>query len=264
MNKIEEIAECFGEKTAEISIKMLHAKECRAGVYPVILHSGICGILFHEACGHSLEATNVLNNTTEFSNKMGKQIANSNVTLVDNGRAKQGWGSSKIDDEGTRTRENILIREGVLQSYLTDRRSAEILKVPRTGNARRENYTYMPTARMTNTYLVGNEKEENLFQDVREGVYVVSVGGGSVNTVTGEFNFSVNEGYWITQGEIAYPVRGASIIGQGSEVLNNIEKVSGNSKLELGMCIAKSGKIPVGIGQPKIKVSKMIIGGTRM
>lgn len=256
---------CFnewGKQFVDKTINMLYAEECPAGKFPVIINSGFGGVLFHEACGHSLESSNIINNATGYMEKLGKKIAAESVTLVDDGSIAGAWGSNSIDDEGTETRRNILIEHGELKGIMVDYNGAELLKLKKTGNGRRQNYTYMPVARMTNTFIEaasGNEKD--LFKGVDKGLYVANVGGGSVNTVTGEYNFSVTEGYWIENGKIAYPVKGASLIGKGNETLLNIEKISNDLRIEHGMCIAKSGKIPVGIGQPQIKIAEMIIGG---
>lgn len=254
----------FGKYAAQTAVNMLHASECPSGIYPVVIENGLGGVIFHEACGHLLESDNAVKSYSEFSNKMGDRIAADCVTYVDDGRKRGGWGSSCIDDEGTATQHTIIIKDGILQTYLSDKLGAEKLGQKCTGNGRRQNYTCIPSARMTNTYIVGGADEpDSLFKGIKEGLYVKDVGGGSANVVTGEFNFSVTEGYWIENGKIGYPVRGASLMGKSSEVLINIEKVANDLELGQGMCVSKSGKLPVGIGQPRIKVSNMLIGGKK-
>lgn len=254
----------FGESAAKTAINMLHASECPSGTYPVVIENGFGGVIFHEACGHTLETSNIVNNYAEFGNKIDKKIAADCVTYVDDGTITGGWGSSSIDDEGTTTQQTIIIKNGILQTYLSDKLGAEKLNQKRTGNGRRQNYTCIPTSRMTNTYIMGGSDDpDSLLVGIKEGLYVKDVGGGSANVVSGEFNFTVTEGYWIENGKISYPVKGASLIGKSSEVLMDIEKIANNLKMGQGMCVSKSGKIPVGVGQPRIKVSNILIGGKR-
>ena len=246
-------------KTAHI---MLHAKNCPAGKMPVAIDNGFGGVIFHEACGHSLEATAVAKGNSVFCDKLGQQIASSKITAIDDGTMKNHWGSSNIDDEGTPTRRNVLIENGILKSYMVDKLNARRMNTEVTGSSRRQSYKYEPTSRMTNTYIApGEDKVEDIIKSIDDGLYAKKMGGGSVNPVTGEFNFAVSEGYLVKNGEITEPVRGASLIGKGSEILMDIDMVSDNVAQAEGMCGSKSGSIPVNVGQPMIRVKSITVGG---
>lgn len=246
-------------KTAHI---MLNAKNCPAGKMPVAIDNGFGGVIFHEACGHSLEATSVAKGNSVFADKLGKQIASTKITAIDDGTMKNHWGSSNIDDEGTPTQKNILIENGVLKSYMVDKLNARRMNCEVTGSSRRQSYKFEPTSRMTNTYIApGTDKIEDIIKSIDYGLYAKKMGGGSVNPVTGEFNFAVSEGYLVKNGEIVEPVRGASLIGKGSEVLMDIDMVSDNVAQAEGMCGSKSGSIPVNVGQPMIRVKSITVGG---
>ena len=246
-------------KTAHI---MLHAKNCPAGKMPVAIDNGFGGVIFHEACGHSLEATAVAKGNSVFCDKLGQQIASSKITAIDDGTMKNHWGSSNIDDEGTPTRRNVLIENGILKSYIVDKLNARRMNTEVTGSSRRQSYKYEPTSRMTNTYIApGEDKVEDIIKSIDDGLYAKKMGGGSVNPVTGEFNFAVSEGYLVKNGEITEPVRGASLIGKGSEILMDIDMVSDNVAQAEGMCGSKSGSIPVNVGQPMIRVKSITVGG---
>ena len=246
-------------KTAHI---MLHAKNCPAGKMPVAIDNGFGGVIFHEACGHSLEATAVAKGNSVFCDKLGQQIASSKITAIDDGTMKNHWGSSNIDDEGTPTRRNVLIENGILKSYMVDKLNARRMNTEVTGSSRRQSYKYEPTSRMTNTYIApGEDKVEDIIKSIDDGLYAKKMGGGSVNPVTGEFNFAVSEGYLVKNGEITEPVRGASLIAKGSEILMDIDMVSDNVAQAEGMCGSKSGSIPVNVGQPMIRVKSITVGG---
>lgn len=246
-------------KTAHI---MLHAKNCPAGKMPVAIDNGFGGVIFHEACGHSLEATAVAKGNSVFCDKLGQQIASSKITAIDDGTMKNHWGSSNIDDEGTPTRRNVLIENGILKSYMVDKLNGRRMKIDPTGSSRRQSYKFAPTSRMTNTFIApGNDKVEDIIKSIDDGLYAKKMGGGSVNPVTGEFNFAVAEGYLVKNGEIKEAVRGASLIGKGSEVLMNIDMVGDNLAQAQGMCGSVSGSIPTNVGQPMIRVKEITVGG---
>ena len=250
------------KETVHYALEKLNAKECPSGEMPVIIGNGFGGVIFHEACVHSLEATSVAKGSSVFSNMLGKTIASSKVTIADDGTLKHEWGSLNIDDEGAPTRRNILIKEGVLTSYLIDYINSRIMKSPPTSSGRRESYKYSPTSRMTNTFLLkGKDKIEDMISSIKYGLYAKNLGGGSVNTSTGDFNFAVNEAYLIEDGHITTPVKGASLIGTGSEILKRVSMVSDDLELGAGMCGSISGNIPVTVGQPTIKVDKILVGG---
>ena len=254
------------EATAHIAAKqavtMLHAPVCPAGVMPVVIDNGFGGVIFHEACGHSLEATSVAIGTSEFAGKLGQKIAADCVTAIDDGTMPNEWGSENIDDEGTPTTKLVLIENGVLKNYMIDRLNGRRMQMPVTGNGRRQDYSFAPTSRMRNTYIAaGNDDENEIISSMGDGLYAKSMGGGSVNPATGEFNFSVSEGYLVKDGKIVHPVRGASLIGRGSEILTRIDRVGKDMQMAQGMCGSLSGSVPTNVGQPMIRVSSITVGG---
>ncbi len=251
-----------GKEAARIAHTMLHAKNCPAGNMTVAIDNGFGGVIFHEACGHALEATAVAKGNSVFANKLGQQIASTKVTAIDDGTIPNAWGSLNIDDEGNKTQKNVLIENGILKGYMIDKLNARRMKMEATGSSRRQSYKYQPTSRMTNTYIAaGSDNSEDIIKSIDEGLYAKKLGGGSVNPVTGEFNFAVQEGYLVKNGVIQEPVRGASLIGKGSEVLMDIDMVGNNLELAQGMCGSSSGSIPTNVGQPMIRVKKMTVGG---
>ena len=251
-----------GIKAAKQAVTMAGAGYCPAGVMPVAIENGFGGVIFHEACGHSLEATGVALGQSQFAGKLGQQIANEKVTAIDDGTIPNAWGSINIDDEGTPARKNVLIEKGVLKSYMIDKFNGRRMGMASTGNARRQSYNYTPTSRMTNTYIApGDDKNEDIIASIEYGLYAASMGGGSVNPVTGEFNFAVNEGYMIRNGKICEPVRGASLVGKGSEIIQNIDMVGSDLDMGTGMCGSSSGSVPTNVGQPLVRVSTITVGG---
>ena len=251
-----------GEKAAKQALTMVRAGYCPAGVMPVAIESGFGGVIFHEACGHSLEASSVAYGRSQFAGKLGQQIANEKVTAIDDGTIPNAWGSINFDDEGTPARKNVLIEKGVLKSYMVDKMGGRRMGMEPTGNARRQSYAYTPTSRMTNTYIApGSDQNEDIIASMEYGLYCKEMGGGSVNPVTGEFNFAVNEGYIVRNGAVCEPVRGASLVGKGSEVIQNIDMVGTDLAMGQGMCGSSSGRIPTNVGQPLIRVSSITVGG---
>ena len=252
----------YGREAARTAHTMLHAKNCPAGKMAVAIDNGFGGVIFHEACGHSLEATSVAKGNSVFANKLGEQIASTKVTAIDDGTIPNAWGSINIDDEGNPSNKNILIQDGILKSYMVDKLNGRRMGMDVTGNSRRQSYKYAPTSRMTNTYIAAGEDDpKEIIKSISDGLYAKKLGGGSVNPVTGEFNFAVAEGYLVKDGEIQEPVRGASLIGKGSEVLMNIDMVGTNMEQAQGMCGSSSGSIPVNVGQPMIRVKEITVGG---
>ncbi len=252
----------IGEKAAVQALTMLDADYCKAGTKTVAIENGFGGVIFHEACGHSLEATSVATNRSQFAGKLGQQIANPKVTAVDDGTIPNAWGSINIDDEGTPSRRNVLIENGILKSYMIDKFNARRMGMDITGNARRQGYSYVPTSRMTNTFIEnGPDKNEDIIASIEDGIYAKEMGGGSVNPLTGAFNFAVREGYIIRNGKICEPVRGASLVGNGKDILMNIDMVGQNLATGQGMCGSSSGSIPTDVGQPLIRVSSITVGG---
>ena len=254
--------ERYAVEAARTAVTMLHAKECPAGKMTVAIDNGFGGVIFHEACGHSLEATSVAKGNSEFAGKLGEQIASTKVTAIDDGTIPNSWGSINIDDEGTPSNKNILIENGILKGYMIDKLNGRRMNMAPTGNSRRQSYKYAPTSRMTNTYIqAGTDKPEDIIKSIENGLYAKKMGGGSVNPVTGEFNFNVAEGYLVKDGVIGDAVRGASLIGKGSQVLMDIDMVGTNGLQAQGMCGSSSGSVPVNVGQPMIRVKEITVGG---
>ena len=250
------------ENLATSAIKKLSAKPCPSGEMPVIIGPGFGAVIFHEACGHSMEATTVSYNTSILSGKLNEKIASSKVSIIDDGTLKAKWGTTVYDDEGNKTRKNVLIKNGVLKGYLIDYLNNRKMNMAITGSGRRESYKYAPTSRMNNTYLVkGHDKIEDMIKSVKYGIYAVNMGGGSVDPVTGDFNFAVNEAYLIENGKITDMVLGGSLIGNTLDILNNVSMVSDDLSFDTGFCGSVSGNVPVTIGEPTILVSKILVGG---
>lgn len=255
---IEEIA----KEAARSAVTMLRAENCPSGKMPVIMDNGFGGVIFHEACGHGLEAAAISKNASVFANKIGQKIASDKLTAIDDGTIAGSWGSINVDDEGIASQKNILIENGVLKNYMVDRYNGSLIGMKPTGSSRRESYKYVPVSRMTNTYIAaGTDKKEDIIADTEYGLYAKYMGGGSVNPASGDFNFAVSEAYIVRNGKICEPVRGATLIGKGAEVLLNIDRISDNLALAEGMCGASSGSVPVCVGQPMLRVQNITVGG---
>ena len=251
-----------GKDVARQAITMLTAKECPSGKMPVVIGNGFGGVLFHEACGHPLEASSVAKNVSVFSGKLGQQIASPLVSAVDDGTIMNEWGSNNIDDEGNPTQKTVLIKDGILTNYLIDDFNGRRMGEKGNGACRRQSYKFEPTSRMSNTYIDnGTTNPEDIIKATKLGLYAKSLGGGSVNPATGEFNFACSEAYIIRDGKVCEPVRGASLIGSGKDILMKIDMVGNDLKLAQGMCGAGSGHIPVDVGQPTLRISEITVGG---
>lgn len=256
--------EDYAKEAARTAKTMVFAGLCPSGKMPVVIDNGFGGVIFHEACGHGLEATSVAKGTSVFTDKIDEKIASNMVTAIDDGTIPNAWGSQNIDDEGTPMRKNLLIENGVLKEYLIDKINGKKMNMPSTGSGRRQSYKYAPTARMTNTYIAaGKQSLEEIIKNTEYGLYTKYMGGGSVNTATGDFNFAVSEGYIIKNGKIDKPVRGATLIGNGPEILKKIDMVGNNLAHGQGMCGSLSGSIPTNVGQPAIRVKSMTVGGRK-
>lgn len=254
--------EAYAKESARMAKTMIYADYCPSGKMPVIIDNDFGGVLFHEACGHGLEATSVAKKTSVFTDKIGEQVASKLVTAIDDGTIPNAWGSLNIDDEGANTRRNVLIENGILKGYMIDKLNGRRMGMESTGSGRRESYRYAPTSRMTNTYIAaGHSTKEEIIANTEYGLYARYLGGGSVNTSTGDFNFSVREGYIIKNGKIDKPVRGATLIGTGLDVLGKIDMVGNNLGHGQGVCGSLSGKVPANVGQPTIRVKEMTVGG---
>ena len=254
--------EKYAKETSRIAVTMVNAKYSPSGRMPVIIDNGFGGVIFHEASGHGLEATSVAKGLSVYCGKIGTQVASTLVTAIDDGTISNEWGSINIDDEGTPSKRNILIENGILKGYMIDKLNARRMKMDITGSSRRQSYRYAPTSRMTNTYIDnGKSTPEEIIANTERGLYAKYMGGGSVNPSTGEFNFAVMEGYIVENGKIKEPVRGATLIGKGIDVLMKIDMVGNNLSFGQGMCGSLSGSIPTNVGQPMIRVSEITVGG---
>lgn len=243
-------------------IDKLYAKNCVGKNMPVILGPGFGAVIFHEACGHAMEAAATANNQSVLSGKIGEKIATDKVTIIDDGTIKGLWGTTKIDDEGYSTQKNVLIENGILKNYLNDEINNRILNMNITGSSRRENYKFAPVSRMNNTYLKpGTDKIEDMIKSIDFGLYAVDLGGGSVDPETGEFNFACETAYMIRDGKVKECVKGATLLGNTLEILSNVEMISDNLEYGVGNCGASSGWVPVTIGQPTVKISNILVGG---
>ncbi len=254
----------YATDAARMAVTMLNAKPCPSGKMPVVIDNGFGGVIFHEACGHGLEATSVAKNLSVFSNRLGEQVASPLVTAIDDGTIKNAWGSLNIDDEGNPTQKNVLIENGILKGYLIDELNGRRMNMKATGSSRRQSYRYAPTSRMTNTFIAnGPHTLDEMIQNTEYGLYAKHMGGGSVSPATGDFNFAVTEGYIIRDGKICEPVRGATLIGNGPEILHEIDYVGNNLAQAQGMCGSASGSIPTNVGQPALRVKNITVGGAK-
>lgn len=260
-----EVLAVYAKRAAGRAKNMLGARPSPVGRLPVIIANGFGGLFFHEACGHSLEGSAVADGCSEFAGMLGQKIASDKVTLIDDGSIAGEWGSLGVDDEGVLTQENVLIENGVLKGYLLDRLSARKLRLSPTGSARRENYRFAPVSRMTNTYIApGKDRLEDMVGSIEKGLYVKDINAGSVDPVTGEFNFNTGETYLIEKGRVTVPLMSATLIGTGRDILPRIDMVSGDFKMEQGYCFAGSGQLPIGAGQPAVRITEMTVGGKEL
>ena len=256
--------EAEAREASRIAKTMLFASYAPSGKFPVVIDNRFGGVIFHEACGHGLEASSVAKENSIFAGKMGQMIASPLVSAVDDGTLPNEWGSLTIDDEGHKTQRNLLIENGILKGYLVDKLNGRRMGIKSTGSGRRESYKYAPTSRMTNTFILnGKSSFDEIIKNTEYGIYAKNMGGGSVNPATGDFNFAVMEGYIIRNGEICEPVRGATLIGNGGEVLKKIDMVGNNLGFGQGMCGSSSGSIPTNVGEPTIRVSEITVGGRK-
>ncbi len=243
----------------------LEAEPAPAGTMPVVLGPGWPGVLLHEAVGHGLEGDFNRKGTSMFANRMGQQVAGSGVTVVDDGTLAGRRGSLNIDDEGTPTGYNTLIENGRLVNFMQDKHNAHLMGVPATGNGRRESYAHLPMPRMTNTYMLpGEDSPDDIIGSLDRGIYAVNFGGGQVDITSGRFVFSSSEAYLVEKGKIVCPVKGATLIGSGAEVMQNVSMVGNDLELDsgIGVCGKEGQSVPVGVGQPTLRVDALTVGGT--
>ncbi|WP_080848450.1 TldD/PmbA family protein [Cytobacillus gottheilii] len=254
----------YATEASRIAVTMLGADPCPSGKFPVIIDNEFGGVIFHEACGHGLEATSVAKGNSVFADRIGEKVASVAVTYIDDGTLANEWGSLAIDDEGETARKNVLIENGILKGYLIDKLNGRRMGMPSTGSGRRQSYRFAPTSRMTNTYIAnGKSTPEEIISNTEHGIYAKYMGGGQVNTTTGDYNFAVMEAYAVKDGKLGKPLRGATLIGNGPETLQLVDMVGNNLAHGAGMCGSLSGSLPVNVGQPMIRVSEMTVGGRK-
>ena len=252
----------FAQSSALHAIEKLDAVYIKGGRMPAIISNGFGALLIHEACGHGLEATAVAPGYSVFCGLKNKKVASSKVTLIDDATIKNGWGSYTVDDEGNPSEKRILIENGILKNYLVDYINGIKMKDSTNGCGRRQSYQYAPTSRMSNTYITnGEDKVEDMIKSINYGIYATSFDSGSVDTTTGDFNFSVDNGFLIENGKLTKRIAQVSLIGSSRELLENIEMVGDDLKLEGGYCGSESGTVFVTAGQPTLKVSSILVGG---
>jgi TldD protein len=255
----------YAREAARLAILNLGAVDAPAGVFPVVLGCGWPGILLHEAIGHGLEADFNRRKTSAFSNLIGKRVASDVCTIVDDGTLPLRRGSLNMDDEGTPTSRTVLIEKGILRGYITDRLNAKLMGIPATGNGRRESYQSVVLPRMTNTFMLPGESDpQDILRSVKRGLYAVSFGGGQVDITNGKFVFSTSEAYLIEDGRITKPVKGATLIGSGPEILTQVSMVGYDLALDegIGTCGKDGQSVPVGVGLPTIRIDEITVGGT--
>ncbi|MCA1831678.1 MAG: TldD/PmbA family protein [Actinomycetota bacterium] len=255
--------ESVGQRAADQAIAMLSSSPAPAGEMPVVLAPGGGGVLFHEACGHGLEADLIHKDASVYKDRTGEKIASDLVTGIDDGSLASAWGSFAFDDEGTPSQRTVLFDKGVLTAYMTDLLRARTMGLSRSGNGRRQSYAFLPIPRMTNSFLVpGDADPEEILKGVKKGLYAKSFGGGEVNTATADFVFGLTEAYLIENGELTTPVRGANLIGNGPQILARIDAVGRDWESWTGVCGKDGQGVPVTSGMPTVRISKITVGGT--
>jgi TldD protein len=261
----EGILENLAKEAVRQALVNLEARPAPAGMMSVVLGPGWPGILLHEAIGHGLEGDFNRKGTSAFSGKVGQRVAAPGVTVIDDGTIPERRGSLSIDDEGNPTSRNVLIEDGILRGYLQDRMNSRLMGVPVTGNGRRESYASIPMPRMTNTFMLGGDKDPaEIVASIKRGLYAVNFGGGEVDITSGKFVFSASEAYWVEDGQIKYPVKGATLIGNGPDALTHVSMIGNDMCLDpgIGMCGKDGQSVPVGVGQPTIRIEGLTVGGT--
>lgn len=254
-----------GRLAAEKALVMLDSRPAPSGKMTVVLHRGFGGVLFHEACGHGLEADAIEKGASVFKDRLGQKVASELVTLIDDGTVPNAWGSSSIDDEGVPTRRNVLIDRGELSGYIYDRLRARNAGAEPTGNGRRQSYRHTPIPRMTNTFISGGgARPEEIFASTDRGFFAKTLSGGQVDPATGDFVFGVSEGYMIEGGKVTTPLRGATLIGNGLVALKNIDMVADDFEMHIGVCGKDGQGVPVGSGQPTLRILDLTVGGTEV
>lgn len=261
----DEVLQDYAKKAVHQAIVNLDARPAPAGSMTVVLGAGWPGILLHEAIGHGLEGDFNRKGSSAFANMLGKQVAAKGITIVDDGTIQNRRGSLSVDDEGNATNKTVLIEDGILRGYIQDTLNARLMGMPITGNARRESFAHVPMPRMTNTYMMnGTHDPQEIIKSVKKGLYAANFGGGQVDITSGKFVFSAAEAYMIEDGKITYPVKGATLIGNGPDVLTRVSMIGNDMALDsgVGTCGKEGQSVPVGVGQPTLKIDGLTVGGT--
>jgi TldD protein len=260
----EQIAE-YVDQAVKAALTNLDARPAPAGEMTVVLGSGWPGILLHEAIGHGLEGDFNRKGSSAFSGRIGQRVAAKGVTVLDDGTIADRRGSLNVDDEGNASQRNVLIEDGILKGYIQDSMNARLMKVKPTGNGRRESYAHVPMPRMTNTYMLGGDKDpQEIVASIKKGLYATNFGGGQVDITSGKFVFSASEAFWVENGKIQYPVKGATIVGNGPDALTRVTMIGNDMKLDsgVGTCGKEGQSVPVGVGQPTLRIDGLTVGGT--
>ncbi len=255
----------YVDQAVHAALTNLDARPAPAGEMTVVLGSGWPGILLHEAIGHGLEGDFNRKGSSAFSGRIGQRVAAKGVTVLDDGTISDRRGSLNVDDEGNASQRNVLIEDGILKGYIQDSMNARLMGVAPTGNGRRESYAHVPMPRMTNTYMLGGDKApEEIVKSIKKGLYATNFGGGQVDITSGKFVFSASEAYWVENGKILYPVKGATIVGSGPECLKRVSMIGNDMKLDpgVGTCGKEGQSVPVGVGQPTLRIDGLTVGGT--
>ncbi|WP_225780994.1 metalloprotease TldD [Xenophilus sp. Marseille-Q4582] len=260
----EQIAE-YVEQAVSSALTNLDSRPAPAGEMTVVLGPGWPGILLHEAIGHGLEGDFNRKGSSAFSGRIGQRVAAKGVTVLDDGTLADRRGSLNVDDEGNASQRNVLIEDGILKGYIQDSMNARLMKVKPTGNGRRESYAHVPMPRMTNTYMLGGDKDpQEIVASIKKGLYATNFGGGQVDITSGKFVFSASEAYWVENGRIQYPVKGATIVGNGPDALTRVTLIGNDMALDsgVGTCGKEGQSVPVGVGQPTLRIDGLTVGGT--
>ncbi len=255
----------YVDDAVHAALTNLDARPAPAGVMTVVLGPGWPGVLLHEAIGHGLEGDFNRKGSSAFSGMIGKSVAAKGVTVLDDGTISDRRGSLNVDDEGCASQRNVLIEDGILKGYIQDAMNARLMGVKPTGNGRRESYAHIPMPRMTNTYMLGGDKApEEIVASIKKGLYATNFGGGQVDITSGKFVFSASEAYWVENGKIQYPVKGATLVGSGPECLKHVSMIGNDMRLDsgVGVCGKEGQSVPVGVGQPTLRIEGLTVGGT--
>ncbi len=261
----DECIEKYVNEAVKAALTNLESRPAPAGEMTVVLGPGWPGILLHEAIGHGLEGDFNRKGSSAFSGKIGQRVAAKGVTVLDDGTIADRRGSLNVDDEGNTSQRNVLIEDGILKGYIQDAMNARLMGVAPTGNGRRESYAHIPMPRMTNTYMLGGDKApEEIVASIKKGLYATNFGGGQVDITSGKFVFSASEAYWVENGKILYPVKGATLVGSGPECLKRVSMIGNDMKLDsgVGTCGKEGQSVPVGVGQPTLRIDGLTVGGT--